>query len=189
MKNPDQFSPTLRADTKPSAVRYTRGAIALLSMIAPLVLTAQPKPSQEGGNSGRPVEIFRRMSSDPFISRDVTFAELGFTGPVVLGAPDSRREIYLPVPAGVTLNDAALKMDANYLRADGGRTSMIVSLDNYPVLAKGFTLDKGDASATIGIDGTARPSGFVRLGVNWTTAVALDTMCADARTPGNVLRI
>ena len=53
------------------------------------------------------------MSADNWIPRTVTFSDLGFTGPVVLGYPDTLREIYLPVPTNVPLANAAVQMDAN----------------------------------------------------------------------------
>ena len=49
--------------------------------------------------------------------------------------------------------------------------------------------DKGDASISLPIDGKPRPSGFIRLNIDWRTAVARENTCADARTPGNILRI
>ncbi|MEO8385583.1 MAG: hypothetical protein ABI583_10095 [Betaproteobacteria bacterium] len=136
-----------------------------------------------------PGEAFRQLNADNWVSREITFAELGFAGPLVLGAPDSRREIYLPVPANVPLSNGEIKLNANYLRADGGRTSLVISLDTYPVSARPFALDKGDASITLGVAGTPRPNGFVRLGLNWDTALGADLNCTDARPEGNVLRI
>ena len=136
-----------------------------------------------------PGEAFRQLNADNWVSREVTFAELGFTGPLVLGAPDSRRVIYLPVPANVPLSNGEIKLNANYLRADGGRTSLVILLDTYPVSARPFTLEKGDASITLGVAGTPRPNGFVRLGLNWDTALGADQNCTDARPEGKVLRI
>ena len=124
-----------------------------------------------------------------WVPRTVTFAELGFTEPVVLGYPDTIKEIYLPVPPGIDLSGAQLQLDASYVRADGGRTTLIYAIDGAPVVANGLTADRGDASATIPVDGKPRPSGFVRLNVDWRTAVARENTCADARTPGNILRI
>ena len=129
------------------------------------------------------------MSADNWIPRSVSFADLGFTGPVVLGYPDTLREIYLPVPTGVPLANAALQMNANYVRADGGRTTMILSVDGYPISAQAFTAERGDASFALAIDGAPRPSGFVRFNIDWRTAVGRENTCADARTPGNLLRI
>lgn len=124
-----------------------------------------------------------------WVPRTVTFADLGFTEPVVLGYPDTIKEIYLPVPPGINLDGATLQLNASYVRADGGRTTVVYAIDGAPVVANGITADRGDASATIPIDGKPRPSGFVRLNVDWRTAVARENTCADARTPGNILRI
>ena len=96
---------------------------------------------------------------------------------------------YLPVPANVPLSSGEIKLNASYMRADGGRTSLLVSLDSYPVSSRPFAQEKGDASLVVGVDGAPRPSGFVRLGLVWGTAVGADLICADARTPGNVLRV
>lgn len=156
-------------------------ALSLFAVYLPLAGAAEA--------AGNPADAFRRLAADTWITRSVKLSELGFTGPVVLASTDTLREIYLPVPANVPLTGAALQLDANYLRADRGRTTMVVSIDSYPVSARGFTEERGDASAPLGVDGTPRPSGFVRLGINWTNAHAGQSVCADARTPGNILRV
>ena len=170
----------------PAAPKFRRLFLAAVAAIVPMLVSAQPAPAVQGAS---PADVFRRMSADNWIPRSVTLAELGFTGPVVLGYPDTLREIYLPVPTGVPLANAALQMDANYVRADGGRTTMILSVDGYPVSARPFTAERGDASLTLAIDGGPRPSGFVRFNIDWRTAVGRENTCADARTPGNLLRI
>lgn len=124
-----------------------------------------------------------------WLPRAMTFRELGFEGPLVLGYPDTIKEIYLPVPTGINLAESTLQLDASYVRADGGRTTMIVTVDGTPVNARAFTADRGDASIVIPLDNRPRPSGFIRLGLDWRTAVARENTCADARTPGNLLRI
>ncbi len=168
-----------------------RVLLAAAIAFAPLLAPAQPAPAAQApaAQGSSPADVFRRMSADNWIPRSVTFADLGFTGPVVLGYPDTLREIYLPVPTGVPLANAALQMDANYVRADGGRTTMILSVDGYPVSARPFTAERGDASLALAIDGNPRPSGFVRFNIDWRTAVGRENTCADARTPGNLLRI
>jgi hypothetical protein len=128
-------------------------------------------------------------SSGAWVPRTITFAELGFTEPVVLGYPDTIKEIYLPVPPGVNLSGATLQLAASYVRADGGRTSLVYAIDGAPVQAFGYTADKGDASVSLPIDGRPRPSGYIKLNIDWRTAVARENTCADARTPGNILRI
>ena len=155
------------------------GQQAVFTAAAP----AEPPAPRSAG------EMFSRMASDAWVPRTITFKDLGFTDPVVLGYPDTIKEIYLPVPPGVNLANATLQLDASYVRADGGRTTLIYAIDGSPVMAKAFAAERGDASATLTIDGKPRPSGFVRLNIDWRTAVARENTCADARTPGNLVRI
>src|SRR3569623_1909954 len=109
-----------------------------------------------------------------WVPRTSTFADLGFTEPVVLGYPDTIKEIYLPVPPGGNLNGATLQLNGSYVRADGGRTSLVYAIDGAPVQAFGYTADRGDASVTLPIDGRPRPSGYIKLHIDWRTAVALE---------------
>jgi hypothetical protein len=136
-----------------------------------------------------PSEVFRRMSADNWISRVVTFADLGLKGPLVLGYPETEREIALPVPPGVPLANATLQVDASFVRADGGRTTLILSLDGFPVSARPVAAERGDGSLTLAVDGAPRSSGLVRFNIDWRTVIGRENTCADARTPGNLLRI
>jgi len=157
-----------------------RSAFSLIVAAFPALAIAQP-------NS--PSEVFRRLSDDRWVTRETTLAELGFTGPLVLGAPETSHDLYLPVPANVPLSNGEIRLDASYMRADGGRTTLVISLDSYPVSSRPFPLEKGDASVVLAVDGAPRPSGFVRLGLDWRTALGADWNCADGRPAGNVLRI
>lgn len=173
-------------------------ALAALSLL-PQWGAAQPQPTQP--QLAAPVQppppnvpaqtaLFKPgANANVWVPRTITFADLGFTEPVVLGYPDTVKEIYLPVPPGINLSDAVLQLNASYVRADGGRTTLVYTVDGAPAQAFGYTADRGDASATLPIDGKPRPSGFIRLGIDWRTAVARENTCADARTPGNILRI
>ena len=129
------------------------------------------------------------MSAETWVSRIVTLADLGLGGPLVLGYAETTREIALPVPPNVPLANATLQVDASFLRADGGRTTLILSLDGLPVSARPVTLERGDGSLTLAIDGAPRPSGAVRFNIDWRTAIARENTCSDTRTPGNLLRI
>lgn len=170
-----------------------RACVAIASLVAacqPLIAVAQAAASRTNISAAtNPAEVFRRLNADSWVTREVTFADLGFTGPLVLGAPDTRREIYLPVPANVPLSGGEIRLNANYMRADGGRTSLQISLDTFPVSSTPYALEKGDASIVLGVDGAPRPNGFVRLGLNWNTVLGSEWLCTDARTSGNVLRI
>ncbi|AMH44067.1 cellulose synthase [Burkholderia sp. PAMC 26561] len=132
-------------------------------------------------------DAFDTASHAP-ITRTVELKRLGVRDTVALGAPDSRREYYFPVPAGVPITDAALQVDASYLRGDGGRTTMLVSLDGSPVLARALTQPQGNAAATIGVDGSPRANGYVRVGFEYASVIN-DAVCADQTAIGNVLRL
>ncbi|HMC47471.1 MAG TPA: cellulose synthase, partial [Caballeronia sp.] len=131
---------------------------------------------------------FAQLGNGRMVIRNVSLANLGMHDPVVLHAPDARQELYLPVPVDVPISNATFQFDGTYLHADGGRTTMLLSLDGAPVLARALTQQQGDAAATIGVDGTARPSGFVRVGLGWSSVIN-DNVCADQTAIGNVLRI
>ncbi|MEJ8839653.1 hypothetical protein [Ramlibacter sp. AN1133] len=165
------------AAQQPNAPQNTQATLRPTQQATPANVPPQTSVFQPAENAG------------VWVPRTVTFQDLGFTEPVVLGYPDTIKEIYLPVPPGVNLSGAVLQLDASYVRADGGRTTLVYAIDGAPVVANGFTADRGDASAQIPVDGKPRPSGFVRLNVDWRTAVARENTCADARTPGNILRI
>ena len=139
-------------------------------------------------NSEASTDAFAALSSNSIASRTVTLSQLGVRDVTLGGSATARREFYLPVPVGIPLTDATLQMDASYLRGDGGRTSVVVSLDGSPVLAHGFTQALGDASASVGVDGTARNNGFLRVGVDWSSVIN-DNACTDQTAIGNVLRI
>lgn len=184
--------------------RVLPAAVLAAACLLPGWGTAQPaqptqpplRPAQQLTPANIPPQtpVFRpaegaEANAGVWVPRTITFQELGFTEPVVLGYPDTVKEIYLPVPPGISLSGATLQLDASYVRADGGRTTLVYAVDGAPVTASNFTADRGDASAQVPIDGKPRPSGYVRLNIDWRTAVARENTCADARTPGNILRI
>ena len=132
-------------------------------------------------------DAFKQIAGDTFISRDVTLSELGFTQPMVMNGSDAAREIYLPVPAGLPLSDAFLQLDGKYLRTDGGRTTILLSVDGHPVAARSPTDERGVLRIGLGIDGTPRPSGLVRVGVSWSSYHARQT--CDEKSIGNSYEI
>ncbi|MFE8646115.1 hypothetical protein ACFX58_13610 [Sphingomonas sp. NCPPB 2930] len=158
--------------------RAARLAAALCTVLLPTLAAAAP------------ADVFRQWSAEPWLERQITLGELGFQTPIALqgSESDSRREFFLPVPAGLPLQGATLQLDADYLRGDGGRSVFVLSLDGYPVSSRRFNDDRGDASLAIGVDAAARNSGFVRVGASWNSTIS-DVVCADQRAPGNVLRI
>ncbi|MBT2339616.1 MULTISPECIES: hypothetical protein [Pseudomonas] len=133
-------------------------------------------------------QAIHRLNADTHQEREVRLRDLGITAPILLSASDARRELYLPVPAGVPLNNATLQLDASYLNGEGGRNTLLLSLDGYPVRAEGLSEAQGDASVKLGVDQAPRDNGLVRLGIAWSSQVSRP-LCEEERIIGNVLRI
>lgn len=135
---------------------------------------------------------FEGFAAQVWVARSVALPDVGLNSAVVMGGAETLRDIYLPVPANVPLQDASVQFNASYMRADPGRTTLLLALDKVPVLAKGITLERGDASAVVAVPNTVEPSGFVRLGIQWNTVISMganDSICNDNRSMGNLLRI
>ncbi|QDI04623.1 hypothetical protein E4A48_13825 [Xanthomonas cerealis pv. cerealis] len=165
----------------------TRRPTARLPQVLPLALvlaTALPPATAADSVAGQ----FGKWAGTTTVTRSMTLRELGFKQPLVLSGQESQREIYLPVPAGVPTGDAQLQVDARYVRGHPGRSSSLLSIDGDPVSARSITDAQGDLSQLIGIDGFARPNGFVRFGVGWWSVVS-EYRCADQSAPANVLRL
>lgn len=133
-------------------------------------------------------DALAKLSADTTITREISLREVGLREPIILNASDARREIFLPVPPGISISEANLQLDARYLRGEGGRTTFVVSLDGYPVSSRSFSQPEGDASLAIGVDGAPRENGFVRLGAAWSSVLS-ERACSSERTSGNILEI
>ncbi len=118
----------------------------------------------------------------------MTLSQLGLERDVTLSAPETRQEFYLPVPANIPIYDATLNVDGGYVRGDGGRVTMLLSLDGSPVLSRQFTTDQGNVAVNLGVDGAPRDTGFVRLGLGFASVIS-QNVCTDQTAIGNVLRV
>jgi len=156
----------------------------LLSLLATPLLAAAPAGFAADSAAGQ----FGEWAGDAMVTRQMTLRDLGFRQPLTLSGQEDRREIYLPVPAGVPTRDAQLQLDGRYVRGHTGRTSGLWSVDGDPMAARTITDAQGDASQLLGIDGSPRENGFVRVGVGWWSVVS-DYRCADQSAPANVLRL
>jgi hypothetical protein len=156
----------------------------LLSLLATPLLATAPAGFAADSAAGQ----FGEWAGDAMVTRQMTLRDLGFRQPLTLSGQEDRREIYLPVPAGVPTRDAQLQLDGRYVRGHTGRTSGLWSVDGDPMAARTITDAQGDASQLLGIDGSPRENGFVRVGVGWWSVVS-DYRCADQSAPANVLRL
>lgn len=182
----NQYRTTVTSDISTRTVQRLRSAI----VATPLVLLAPFAHGAAAGDAAGSgiVDALRHLGEHRAIVRTVALADLGVREPLVLTAPDSRQELYVPVPAGVPIDGATLQIDGGFQHADGGRVTMLVSLDGAPVQARSFGEQQGSAQTSIGVDGAPRPSGFVRVGLQWSSVID-EHLCTDQTAIGNVLRI
>jgi hypothetical protein len=131
---------------------------------------------------------FAQLGAGHVDSRTVSLRDLGVREPILLRAPDASQELYFPVPVGLPLTNATLQLDGGYLRGDGGRTTFVLSLDGSPVLARALSDPQGDGAINIGVDGSPRSSGFVRVGMQWSSVID-DHECTDQTAIGNLWRV
>ena len=160
--------------------------VPLAAWVAVALFAALSRPACAA--PGDLASAFAQLGAGRVESRSVSLADLGVREPVVLRAPDASQELYLPVPAGLPISDATLQLDASYLRANGGRTTFLLSLDGSPVQARNVTDAQGDGSLSIGVDGEPRPSGFVRVGLQWSSVLD-ENVCTDQTAIGNVWKV
>ncbi|MGF6772257.1 hypothetical protein P3T18_004745 [Paraburkholderia sp. GAS199] len=164
-------------------LRVPRTSVALVCALAALVGQMPAAAHAADFASG-----FAQLNQGVVETRTVSLKELGLLTSVTLTAPDTRREFFLPVPADVPISDATLQFDGAYVRGDGGRTTMLLSLDGAPVVSRSFTQPNGGASINIGVDGAPRSAGYVRLGLGFASVIN-DNVCTDQTAIGNVLRV
>jgi len=160
-----------------SAARTLRRALMAAGLLLPLGALASPAG-----------DALRRLQGDDWVSRDVSLEDLGIREPVVLSNSDARQEFYLPVPRGVPISDAALNFDARYTKGEPGRTSMVLWVDGVPQAAQRIADGEGSAARSLNVEQRSRETGFLRLGVDWQSEIAL-RRCESNRATANALTI
>lgn len=153
-------------------------------VVALSVFVMSPALADDGGIAA----ALRTLQTDRTVTRTVTLRDLGFTGPVLLSPVDARREIYLPIPANVAIDDATLSLGADYLKAAGGGATFLLSIDGYPVAGRSPDQTSGNFKIDVGVDGAPRKSGFVRLGASWLSSTNA-ALCGDTLATGNIVKI
>ncbi|MFG1463950.1 hypothetical protein V5F77_13730 [Xanthobacter sp. DSM 24535] len=142
---------------------------------------AQTPPAPE-----TPAAALARLASDRSITVSMNLEDLGIDRPISLWGMDARRELFLPVPAGVRIRDAQITLDGLYLRGDGGHTTYVVSVDGTPQFSRPVDGDKGRVHEVLPISGDIRPTGFVNLNLAWSSVISQE-LCGDERSIGNIL--
>lgn len=159
------------------------------SLCRPVALLAVAGLATSFAASASPAgDALLRLRNDAWVTRSYTLADLGITEPVVLSGSDARQDFFLPVPRSLPLSEATLAFSGRFQKTEEGRTSMLLYVAGKPVFSRRVEGAEGDASQTVKIDTAARSTGFVRLGVGWSSTVRLNGCEAD-RPTGNVLAI
>ena len=134
-------------------------------------------------------DALQRLQGETWVNRSFALSDLGIGDTVLLNGFDSRQEFYLPVPRGLALAEASIDFSGRYHKAEGGSTSMLLTVNGRPVQARRIEAAEGDASQSLKVDtGVACSANFVRLGVQWSNNVAR-RVCELERSTGNVLAI
>ncbi len=136
--------------------------------------------------------VFQDFVKNSMVSRSIALSDLGFGFELMLGGAQTQREFFWPVPANIPLLDAEISFNSSFVRADQGRTTLLLSEGNAPVLGRGVTLERGDANLVIPLARVLYPSGFVRFGVDWSTVLPDESRgnrCTDLRSNANLLRV
>ncbi|MGB3817313.1 cellulose biosynthesis cyclic di-GMP-binding regulatory protein BcsB, partial [Achromobacter pulmonis] len=133
-------------------------------------------------------DALRQLQGDDWVTRNTTLADLGITEPVVLSNSDARQEFYLPVPRGVPIADATLNFDAKYTKGEPGRTSLVLWADGVPLNAQRIADGDGRIAHGYTVDPRGRETGFLRVGVDWQSEIAL-RHCESNRATANALTI
>lgn len=135
-----------------------------------------------------PSDVFNQWGQTQWVNRSIHLNALGITTPAVFDYASNMREFYLPVPKNIPIDNASMALNGSYLRANGGNTTMSVSIDGYPVTAQKFNDNQGVLNQQVGIDGLPRQTGFVRLGVQWASFL-YERLCSNNTAIGNNLTI
>lgn len=133
-------------------------------------------------------DALRQLQGDDWVTRNTTLADLGISEPVVLSNSDARQEFYVPVPRGVPIADATLNFDAKYTKGEPGRTSLVLWADGVPLNAQRIADGDGNIAHGYTVDPRSRETGFLRVGVDWQSEIAL-RHCESNRATANALTI
>ena len=157
--------------------RTLRRALMAAGLLLPLATLASPAG-----------DALRRLQNDDWVTRNITLQDLGITEPVVLTNSDAHHEFFLPVPRGVPILDATLGFDAKYTKGESGRTNMVLWLDGIPQTAQRIADGDGSVARNLTVEQRNRQTGFLRLGVDWQSEIAL-RHCESNRATANALTI
>ncbi|MGP9810393.1 hypothetical protein ACTZWT_02655 [Rhodopseudomonas sp. NSM] len=152
------------------------------------MVRAQPQPR----NMVAVVPEVREAPADPqllkSISVGVLFANVGYPNGFRFSNLGGRREIYIPVPQGIELSLAALKLVFDDVSAHDARRSLEVLVNDRSVSA--VALDGKSSARTVHVPllGAVARDGFLKLSFLYSGAATQDR-CIDVRYVGDSLTV
>lgn len=135
-----------------------------------------------------PARAIQLLDAPRGVTRTISLEDLGISAPLTLQGSNAHQEFYFPVPTDMLLTNASLVFDAHYLRSNGGRTTLLLSVNGAPVNAQNVDDDRGDTHLTTSIDQHTADSGFIRVSANWSSSTT-ENQCSTNSATGNALMI
>ena len=134
-------------------------------------------------HASAPGDALRQFGSATSLTRSIALADLGITEPVVLTG-NASQDFYLPVPKRLSLADAAITLDGRYLKGQPGSASVVLSVDNQPMVSQSLSDGDGMLQRALAVAPRPRDTGFVRFSVNLQSNTGTHYCEAD-RSAGN----
>lgn len=128
-------------------------------------------------------DALRQSGAATSLTRSIALADLGITEPVVLTG-NASQDFYLPVPKNLTLSDAAIALDGRYLKGEPGPASVVISVDNQPMVSQPLSDGGGLLQRALAVAPRPRDTGFVRFSVNLQSNTGT-RQCETDRSAGN----
>lgn len=152
-------------------------ALLLTPLAVPLFAMASPGS-----------EALRALAQNDWVQRSVSLADLGISNPVVLEESDNRQAFFLPVPKGVPLHDAAIKVQGNFLKGEPANAALKLSVDGRPLFARPVTEASGTLQQVLPVEAYGHTSGFVNFTIDWSSPSG-QRLCEPTRQSSNILTL
>lgn len=130
-------------------------------------------------------DALRQFGAATSLTRSIALADLGITEPVVLTG-NASQDFYLPVPKNMSIADAAITLDGRYLKGQPGSASVVLSVDNQPMVSQALSDGDGLLQRSLAVAPRPRETGFVRFSVNFQSNTGTH-YCEVDRSAGNAV--
>lgn len=154
-----------------------RRALLATGLLLPVWVSASPAG-----------DALRQLSANRWVERTTTLEDLGVGAPVVLIDNEARQEFFLPMPQGLRTEGAAFHFEGRYAKAEAGASNLMLRLDGVPLATQSIPAGDGIVNRRLDVPPGKAATGFLRVGVDWRSDVAL-RRCESNRATANALTI